>query len=40
MNLAAVTEEQMASSEEFKAMSEFLNREAEVLNESISKFKV
>lgn len=40
MNLAAVTEEQMASSEEFKSMSEFLNRESEILNESISRFKI
>ncbi|WP_027632175.1 methyl-accepting chemotaxis protein [Clostridium hydrogeniformans] len=40
MNLAAVTEEQMASAEEFKSMSEFLSREAEELNHSISKFKI
>ncbi len=40
MSLAAVTEEQMASSEEFKVMSESLNKEAKVLSDSISKFKV
>ncbi|MEW8954945.1 methyl-accepting chemotaxis protein [Clostridium sp.] len=40
MNLAAVTEEQMASAEEFKSMSEFLSREAELLNDSVSKFKI
>ncbi|GAA0122934.1 MAG: methyl-accepting chemotaxis protein [Clostridium argentinense] len=40
MNLAAVTEEQMASAQEFKAMSEFLNRESELLNESIARFKL
>lgn len=40
MNLAAVTEEQMATSQEFKAMSEVLMSEAEILGGSISKFKV
>lgn len=40
MNLAAVTEEQMATSEEFKAMSEVLMREAEILDDSISKFRL
>ena len=40
MNLAAVTEEQMATSEEFKTMSELLREEALELHESISKFKI
>ncbi len=40
MNLAAVTEEQMATSEEFKTMSELLREEALELHESVSKFKI
>lgn len=40
MNLAAVTEEQMATSEEFKTMAELLASEAELLNESITIFKL
>lgn len=40
MNLAAVTEEQMATSEEFKSIAEILNSESEGLKESINIFKV
>lgn len=40
MNLAAITEEQMATSEEFNGMAQMLNREAEGLTETISKFKI
>lgn len=39
MNLAAITEEQMATSQEFNGMAQILQKEAEVLNESISRFK-
>lgn len=40
MNLAAVTEEQMATSEGFKSMAEILSSEAGNLKETIMKFKV
>ncbi|MDA3730217.1 methyl-accepting chemotaxis protein [Niameybacter massiliensis] len=40
MNLAAVTQEQMATSEEFKSMAEVLRQEAENLQTNIMKFKV
>lgn len=40
MNLAAITEEQMATSEEFNGMAQMLNHEAEGLTETISKFKI
>lgn len=40
MNLAAITEEQMATSEEFNGMAQMLNEEAEGLTQTISKFKI
>lgn len=40
MNLAAITEEQMATSEEFNGMAQMLNHEAEALTQTISKFKI
>lgn len=40
MNLAAITEEQMATSEEFNGMAQMLNQEAEGLTQTISKFKI
>ena len=40
MNLAAITEEQMATSEEFNRMAQMLNEEAEGLTESISNFTI
>ena len=40
MNLAAITEEQMATSEEFNGMAQMLNHEAEGLTQTISKFKI
>lgn len=40
MSLAAVTEEQMATSEEFKAMSEVLREEATKLSESANRFQL
>ena len=40
VNLAAVTERQMAVSEGFTAMAESLNQESESLNKSVSRVKV
>lgn len=40
MNLLAITQEQVATSEEFKAMAELLREQAKVLHDSISRFKV
>lgn len=39
-NLLAITQEQVATSEEFKAMAELLREQAKELDNSISKFKV
>lgn len=40
MNLLAITQEQVATSEEFKSMVELLREQAKVLHDSISRFKV
>ena len=40
LNLAAVTQEQMATSEEFDSMAQVLNQEAQSLITSIEKFKI
>lgn len=40
MNLAAITEEQMATFEEFNGMAQMLNQESEALTQTISKFKI
>ena len=40
MNLLAITEEQVATSEEFNAMAELLREQAKILDDSISRFTV
>ena len=40
MNLAAITEEQMATSQEFNGMAQVLNEEARGLTESVARFKI
>ena len=40
MNLLAITEEQVATSDEFKTMAKLLREQAKLLDDSISRFKV
>lgn len=40
MNLLAITQEQFATSDEFKNMAKLLREQAKLLDDSISRFKV